>query len=105
RKHMDEVRQRLTRARKAAAARLAPLEIVPWIMPRGGFYLWCRLPDGHDSTVIARQAMTDDVVLAPGNVFSVSQSAANFLRFNVAQFGGERVLSVLQSAMKKYSPA
>jgi DNA-binding transcriptional MocR family regulator len=105
RKHMDEVRQRLTRARKVAAARLAPLEIVPWIMPRGGFYLWCRLPDGHDSTVIARQAMTDDVVLAPGNVFSVSQSAANFLRFNVAQFGGERVLSVLQSAMKKYSPA
>jgi DNA-binding transcriptional MocR family regulator len=103
RKHMDELRQRLTRARKVAAARLAPLEIVPWIMPRGGFYLWCRLPDGHDSTVIARRAVAHDVVLAPGNVFSVSQSAANFLRFNVAQFGGERVLSVLQRAMEKCS--
>lgn len=99
RKHMDEVRQRLTRARKVAAARLAPLGIVPWIMPRGGFYLWCRLPDGHDSTVIALRCMAQDVVLAPGNVFSVSQSAASFLRFNVAQLGGERVLSVLESAM------
>lgn len=101
RKHMHEIRQRLTRARKVAAARLAPLGIVPWIVPRGGFYLWCRLPDGHDSTVIARRAVALDVVLAPGNVFSVSQSAANFLRFNVAQFGGERALSVLRSAMEK----
>jgi DNA-binding transcriptional MocR family regulator len=97
---MEEIRQRLLRARKMVATRLAPLGIVPWIMPRGGFYLWCRLPDGHDSTVIARQCLEEDVVLAPGNVFSVSQSAAAFLRINVAQFGGERVLSVLRRAME-----
>ncbi len=103
RKHMGEVRQRLTRARKVAVARLAPLGIVPWIMPRGGFYLWCRLPDGQDSTVIARRGLAHDVVLAPGNVFSVSQSAANFLRFNVAQLGDAKVLSVLQSAMERSS--
>ena len=100
RKHMEEIRQRLLRARKMVASRLAPLGIVPWIMPRGGFYLWCRLPDGHDSTVIARRCLDEDVVLAPGNVFSVSQSAAAFLRINVAQFGGERVLSVLRRAME-----
>src|SRR5690606_17302521 len=57
RKHMDEVRQRLTRARKEAIDRLKPLGFVPWILPRGGFYLWCRLPDGHDSTAIARRCM------------------------------------------------
>jgi DNA-binding transcriptional MocR family regulator len=100
RKHMEEIRQRLLRARKMVATRLAPLGIVPWIMPRGGFYLWCRLPDGHDSTVIARRCLEEDIVLAPGNVFSVSQSAAAFLRINVAQFGGERVLSVLRRAME-----
>jgi len=99
RKHMDEVRHRLTRARKTAASRLSELGIVPWIMPRGGFYLWCRLPDGHDSTVIAQRCMEDGVVLAPGNVFSVSQSAGPFLRFNVAQFENEKVLSVLKRAM------
>ncbi len=99
RKHMDELRQRLTRARKAAAERLAPLGIVPWIMPRGGFYLWCRLPDGQDSTTIAQRCMAEKVVLAPGNVFSVSQSAASFLRFNVAQMSDERVFSVIGRAM------
>ena len=104
RKHMDEVRQRLTRARKEAVSRLAPLDLVPWIMPRGGFYLWCRLPDGHDSTVIARRCMEDKVILAPGNVFSVSQSAASFLRFNVAQLADKRVFTVIKRAMQDRGP-
>jgi DNA-binding transcriptional MocR family regulator len=104
RKHMDELRQRLTRARTVAIERLAPLGIAPWLIPRGGFYLWCRLPDGHDSTVIARRCMEEDVVLAPGNVFSVSQSAASFLRFNVAQMGDERSLAVLRQAMEVRNP-
>lgn len=100
RKHMDEVRRRLANARVEAVDRLAALGIVPWIMPRGGFYLWCRLPDGHDSAVIARRCMEHGVVLAPGNAFSTSQSAAPFLRFNVAQMSDRRVFSTLGQAMK-----
>lgn len=99
RKHMDEVRQRLTRARKQATERLGQLGLVPWIMPRGGFYLWCRLSDGQDSTVIARLCMEEKVILAPGNVFSISQSATSFLRFNVAQLGDERIFAVLEKTM------
>ncbi|MGE0846370.1 MAG: PLP-dependent aminotransferase family protein [Flavobacteriaceae bacterium] len=99
RKHMDEVRQRLARARKAVAGALAPLGIVPWLMPRGGFYLWCRLPEGRDAAGIARRCMEENVVLAPGNVFSASQSATSFLRFNVAQMADRRVLAALQGAL------
>jgi DNA-binding transcriptional MocR family regulator len=99
RKHMDEIRQRLTQARTEAINRLKPLGLIPWITPRGGFYLWCRLPDGHDSTVLARRCMEEKVVLAPGNVFSVSQSASSFARFNVAQLGDKRIFSVLKKAM------
>lgn len=102
RKHMDEVRRRLSRAGKEAINRLKPLGFVPWIIPRGGFYLWCRLPDGHDSTVIARRCMEENVILAPGNVFSVSQSAASFLRFNVAQLNDKRIFSVLRKTMGNY---
>ena len=101
RKHMDEVRQRLTRARQEAIDRLAPLGIFPWIIPRGGFYLWCRLPDGLDSAVIARRCMNRNVVLAPGNAFSVSQSATSFIRFNVAQMSDRRVFSAMEEAMKE----
>jgi DNA-binding transcriptional MocR family regulator len=102
RKHMDELRQRLARARYETAARLEPLGIQPWTMPRGGFYLWCRLPEGQDSASLARVAVEENVVLAPGNVFSVSQTAAPFLRFNVAQSGHPRILAVLQRAMASH---
>lgn len=101
RKHMDDVRQRLARARRRVASRLEALGIRPWLMPRGGFYLWCQLPEGQDSAALARAAVEESVVLAPGNVFSVSQTAASFLRFNVAQSGDPRLIAVLQQAMEK----
>lgn len=100
RKHVDEVRHRLVRAQKDARERLGSLGLVPWIIPRGGFYLWCHLPDGHDSAAIARRCMEENVVLAPGNVFSTSQSAASFMRFNVAQLSDERVFTALRRAME-----
>lgn len=104
RRHMDDVRRRLANARAEAADRLAALGIAPWVMPRGGFYLWCRLPDGHDSAALARRCMEHKVVLAPGNVFSTSQSAASFIRFNVAQMSDRRVFSVLEGAMNIARP-
>lgn len=100
RKHMDGVRQRLARARKEAIDRLAPLGLVPWITPRGGFYLWCRLPDGLDSAEMTRRCLKQNVILAPGNVFSASQTAASFLRFNVAQLSDARVFGAIERAMR-----
>jgi hypothetical protein len=39
------------------------------------------------------------VVLAPGNVFSVGQTAGRYIRFNVAQSTHPRVFEVLRQAM------
>ncbi|MFB9263338.1 PLP-dependent aminotransferase family protein [Bradyrhizobium erythrophlei] len=100
RKHIEELRRRLTRARRDMAEKLERLGIEPWLMPRGGFYLWCRLPAACDSADVARSALAANVVLAPGNVFSASQSAAAFMRFNVAQSRDPRVMSTLQKAIK-----
>jgi DNA-binding transcriptional MocR family regulator len=102
RKHMEDLRQRLARARRKMVSRLEPLGIRPWLLPRGGFYLWCCLPEGHDSAELARLAMAENVVLAPGNVFSVSQTASSFLRFNVAQSHDPRIVAVLAQAMTSH---
>lgn len=96
RKHMEELRRRLARARRETAGRLQRIGIEPWLMPRGGFYLWCRLPDGCDSAEVARLALAENIVLAPGNVFSASQSAAAFMRFNVTHCGNPQIMPVLQ---------
>lgn len=85
RRHLAQLRGRLARQRKAVAAGLNRLGITPWVEPRGGFYLWCRLRDGLEAAAVARHALAENVVLAPGNVFSASQRAAGLMRFNVAQ--------------------
>ena len=97
RKHVETLRRRLARARRDAADALQRIGVEPWLMPRGGFYLWCRLPEGVDSAELARAALKQNVVLAPGNVFSASQSASAFMRINVAQCADPRVMRVLEA--------
>ena len=99
RKHLDALRLRLAQARVKTAARLEALGITPWLVPQAGMFLWCRLPQGLDAADVARACLRDGVVLAPGNAFSQSQSAGDFLRFNVAQCSDERVFDVLARAL------
>jgi DNA-binding transcriptional MocR family regulator len=79
--------------------RLGALGLKPWVEPRGGLFVWARLPDGLDSADIARYGLKKDVVFAPGDVFSISQTAGAFLRFNVALCANPRVFEVLEDAM------
>ncbi|MGY3535078.1 DNA-binding transcriptional MocR family regulator [Bradyrhizobium sp. USDA 4452] len=99
RKHVEELRRRLARARRDVGEKLQRIGIEPWLMPRGGFQLWCRLPDGCDSAEVARAALADNIVLAPGNVFSTTQSATGFMRFNVAQCRDPKLMPALQRAI------
>ncbi len=99
RKHMETVHQDLARAMAATVARLGEIGIIPWIEPRAGMFLWCRLPDGIDAADLARKALDKGIVLAPGNVFSHAQTAGSFLRFNVAQSQDERLFGELAALM------
>ena len=99
RKHIEDLRNRLTRARRTTAEKLRRIGIEPWMMPRGGFQLWCRLPEGCDSAEMARAALEENVVLAPGNVFSAAQTASQMMRFNVAHCDDPRLIAVLQRAL------
>lgn len=101
RKHMDGLRGRLSRAMGETAAKLKTMGIEPWTMPRGGMFLWCRLPEGLDAAEIAQRVLAEGIVLAPGNAFSLSQSAGRFLRFNVAQSSDSRIFRALETAMRR----
>ncbi|MDE1918016.1 MAG: PLP-dependent aminotransferase family protein [Sphingomonadales bacterium] len=98
RKHMDDLRRRLARMRGEMGARLSTIGVEPWLMPRGGFSLWCRLPQGVDSTPLARRCLDRGVVIAPGNVFSPTQTAAGFMRVNVTHMT-DRAFEVLRQTL------
>lgn len=100
RKHVEGLRARLAAARAETTARLKPLGIVPWLQPQAGMFLWCRLPDGVDAADVARACLKDNIVLAPGNAFSLSQTAHGFMRFNVAQSNDDRLYRSLATALR-----
>ncbi|MER8432729.1 PLP-dependent aminotransferase family protein [Mesorhizobium caraganae] len=101
RKHMDLLRAKLARAMSETGTRLKAIGITPWIDQPAGLFLWCSLPDGVDAADVARRALADNIVLAPGNAFSLSGTAGRFLRFNVAQSQDERIFRVLEAAMAR----
>lgn len=103
RRHVEALRQQLARAMAETCGRLAALGIEPWLTPRGGLFLWCRLPGELDGAALAKYALGEGVVLAPGNAFSLSRTARHFLRFNVAQAADPRIYTVLREAMRARS--
>ncbi len=100
RRHTAGLRTRLADAMGRVGGGLRALGVVPWIEPRGGMFLWCRLPGGLDSADVAREALGSGLVLAPGNVFSLSQAARGYMRFNVAQSLDAEMLPRLERAME-----
>lgn len=100
RKHVEALRQRLAVTMAEVITSLKALGCTPWIEPNAGMFLWCRLPDGVDAAELAKRALTQQVVLAPGNVFSSSEKAAGFMRFNVAQMSDPKTMPVLQQALQ-----
>ena len=101
RKHMEGLRTRLLRVMDETIVRLGSLGITPWLKPQAGMFLWCRLPEGVDAARVARTCLVDKIVLAPGNAFSLTQAAGEFLRFNVAQCTDPRIFRALEKALKQ----
>jgi len=101
RRHLEVLRTRLAKSMASVVPRLQALGVTPWIEPKAGMFVWCRLPDDLDAAAVARHALNENVVLAPGNVFSPAQSARSFMRFNVAQCADERVFRELERAMRR----
>lgn len=103
RRLLEMVRTRLAASMHTAVKRLRTLGIEPWLVPHGGMFLWCRLPEGVSATDVASACLQRKVVHAPGNAFSQSLTASGFLRFNVAQLDDDRIFAVLKEALGRLS--
>lgn len=101
RRHIDGVRTKLSESMGRTISCLRNLGLRPWCLPQGGMFVWMQLPDGLDAAEIARFGLREDVLFAPGNVFSHGQTSGDYLRFNVARSTEPRVLEVLKQAMDR----
>lgn len=52
-------------------------------VPRGGLSLWVELPEGLSATALFHAALAENMVIAPGTIFTNSQRFDSHLRINV----------------------
>lgn len=60
--------------------------------PRGGYFIWCRLPDGVDAETLLENAEPHKVAFQPGVRFSSTNAQHNFMRLSFAFYGVDKLL-------------
>jgi len=100
RKHLIALRDKLRRSQPLVRKLLADCGLHPWVVPDGGPFLWVQGAKANTAD-LARDALKQGILLAPGNVFSVSRSAGQFMRFNIAQAQSPKLLEFLHLAQQQ----
>ena len=79
-----------------ALDRLAPYG-VSYVKPRGGVYIWCKLPEGIDSKDFVEKAYKAGVSFVPGSVFyPFKNGGRDHIRINFTYESEERIANGLQ---------
>ena len=82
RKQMDRVRARLDTARTKVLRQLERVGLTVAMAPPAGMFLWV---DAHtDTNLLTERAMAENLLLAPGSLFSPDQLPSTRMRINVA---------------------
>lgn len=98
RKHLDRVRSRLDAVRPKALRQLEALGLRPEPAPNSGMFVW--VDAGRDTNELAARAMQEDLLLAPGSLFSPDQLPSTRMRLNVAALQDPAPLRFLERALK-----
>jgi len=99
--HLKRLTGRIEAATRQAYESLARLGLPVFGEPRGGFYMWCRLPDGIDDTQLSRIAAGQSILLAPGSAFNPDATPAPpAMRVNIAHVGDPRFATFMAEHRK-----
>ncbi|WP_343730827.1 PLP-dependent aminotransferase family protein [Duganella sp.] len=82
RKHADRMRARLDGIRAKALRQMERVGLKVDASPPAGMFVW--VDAGCDTNVLTERAMTDNLLLAPGSLFSPKQLPSTRMRLNVA---------------------
>jgi DNA-binding transcriptional MocR family regulator len=97
RKHLDRVRGRLDAARPKVLRQLEMLGLRPEPAPSAGMFVW--VDAGRDTNELAARAMQDELLLAPGSLFSPQQLPSTRMRLNVAALQDAGTIRLLERAL------
>jgi 2-aminoadipate transaminase len=64
---------------------------ISWIQPKGGFFLWARLPEGYECEPLLEKAMGEGVMFVIGSAFCVDGSGHDRVRLSFSWPTPERI--------------
>ena len=97
RRHLRRLGGRIEAATLQGRAVLHGLRLPVFGEPRGGYYLWCGLPDSCDLDALSRRAAARSILIAPGGLFLPEGAAGPpMMRVNVAYLGDPRFARFLR---------
>ncbi|MBK1681884.1 PLP-dependent aminotransferase family protein [Rhodocyclus tenuis] len=99
RKFVDRVQGRLAGVTEQTLRLLERAGLAVDNEPKGGMFVWARIPGSADSTPLARQAADAGIMLSPGSIFRPQTQASPWLRFNVAYATDPRLERFLGEAL------
>ncbi len=106
--HIEKTKTAYRRRRDRMASALLRDEGLglEFAIPRGGFYIWCRLPDGVEQSGLLAKAAARGVVFLPGRACYPTEPTENCLRLNFSHaseeaidVGIERLLETVREAI------
>ncbi|TBL69291.1 PLP-dependent aminotransferase family protein [Paenibacillus thalictri] len=80
-------------------------ENVSWLEPKGGMFVWVKLPEGTKAEDLLQYAVKEGVAFVPGSSFFASDPMYNTMRMNFSYSAHDQmVLAIerLNAAMEKY---
>ena len=97
RRHLERLRGRLDAARDGTARALERLGVRLFTEPSAGIFLWGDF--GRDTNAIAALGAQQDVLCAPGSLFSPTQLPSPWMRVSAATAQNPAALRFLQQAL------
>jgi 2-aminoadipate transaminase len=62
-----------------------------WADPRGGFFLWAKLPEGLQADPLLERATAEGVIYVTGSAFFVDHSGSEFIRLSFSSPSEDRI--------------
>jgi DNA-binding transcriptional MocR family regulator len=111
--HLKTIRAAYRRRRDVMASALRQDSSlgIEFSLPRGGFYIWCRIPEGVEESALLADAAACGVVFLPGRACFATDPPEHFIRLNFShaseeaiKIGIERLLDAVREAAADARP-
>ena len=82
-KHLEQLRQKLSDSTAKAYQLFDSIGAKVFTRPESSLFIWAQFAGHPNAQVLAQAMLNEDIVMAPGNIFSVDQSVLSpWFRFN-----------------------